>query len=145
MTCSGSDGVCGGTWALSVFSPDGRVTQAAGSESQFELPGLAPGMSEIFVHPGGLLNTVVSVTTPLVMFPRQAMTEPSDAGAQVPSTPVHTTLSSVHQLTYGLPSPASSSVVVSVAKAALFESQNNVKVEISDVSNDRAGAQFTTA
>jgi hypothetical protein len=72
MTCDGGGGICGGPWALSVFSPDGRVSQAAGLEQQFSLPQPAAGMPDVSVHPGGILNTVLPVTTPLLMFPRQA-------------------------------------------------------------------------
>lgn len=145
MTCSGSNDVCGGAWALSVFSPDGRVTQAPGLESQFELPQLVPGMSEVSVHLGGLLNTVVPVTTPLVIFPRQAIAEPLDAGSQASSVLAYSTMSAGDQPTYGVPSPASRRGIVSMVKAALSVSHTIDKTEVVEASEDRADAQSVTA
>jgi hypothetical protein len=145
MTCSGSNGVCGGAWALSVFSPDGRVTQAPGLESQFELPQLAPGMSEISVHPGGLLNTVVPVTTPLILFPRQVIAEPSHASSRVSSVPAYSTLSPRAQPAYGLPSPAGTQGTVSVVKAASSVARTDAETGIVEGDDERAGAQSITA
>lgn len=65
----GSAGSCGGPWALSLWSTDGKVAQANGPEHQFTLPQPAPGSSEVSVHTGGILFTVVPLTTALDIWP----------------------------------------------------------------------------
>lgn len=70
MTCDGGSGrFCGGIWALSLWSADGKVLQVASPEHQFTLPRPSPGSPGVAVHPGGIMMTVVPVTTALDMWP----------------------------------------------------------------------------
>jgi hypothetical protein len=70
MTCDGGTGrFCGGAWALSLWSADGKVTQVNGPEHQFTLPRPAPGSPDVSVHPGGIMLTVVPLTTALDVWP----------------------------------------------------------------------------
>ncbi|KAH8906234.1 hypothetical protein BR93DRAFT_979339 [Coniochaeta sp. PMI_546] len=70
MTCDGGTGrFCGGPWALSLWSADGKVAQVPGPQHQFSLPQPAPGSADVTVHPGGIILTVVAVTTALDIWP----------------------------------------------------------------------------
>lgn len=74
-TCDGGGadvGFCGGPWALSLWTADGKVAQADGPEDRFTLPQPAPGSSEVSVHTGGIMFTVVPLTTALDMWPPPA-------------------------------------------------------------------------
>ncbi|KAH8881641.1 WSC-domain-containing protein, partial [Thozetella sp. PMI_491] len=69
-TCSGQDSrPCGGNWSLSVWSPDGKAPIVAGPELQLSLPMPSLGQSEISVHPGGIRQIVVPVTSVVFVYP----------------------------------------------------------------------------
>ncbi|KAB5584772.1 WSC domain-containing protein [Coniochaeta sp. 2T2.1] len=70
MTCDGGgSGVCGGPWALSLYSLHGQVSQVNGPGHQFTLPQPLPGHSDVSVFAGGIAVTVVQVTTAVEIWP----------------------------------------------------------------------------
>ncbi|KAK3940029.1 WSC domain-containing protein, partial [Diplogelasinospora grovesii] len=76
--CSGdSTESCGGNWALSVWSPDGKVPMAAGPEQQFSMPTPTPGQAEMTVNRGGVRQSIVPITTPVFAWPAPAAVTPS--------------------------------------------------------------------
>lgn len=127
MTCDGGGGICGGAWALSVFSPDGRVSQGAGLEQQFSLPQPSAGMPDVSVHPGGILNTVVPVTTPLLMFPRQVLATSSSISRDV-APDIYSNQDIVSQ-------------IQALVNVALSEAHAIAETEISKVNGAVAGVQ----
>ncbi|OIW25995.1 hypothetical protein CONLIGDRAFT_684534 [Coniochaeta ligniaria NRRL 30616] len=87
MTCDGGSArFCGGAWALSLWSADGKVAQVAGPQHQFTLPQPAPGSPDVTVHPGGIMFTVVPVTTALEIWPPPVPSAVSSLSSAGPST-----------------------------------------------------------
>ena len=74
---SGNGGSCGGAWALSMWSSDGKVRIVAGPELQLALPQPAAGVSEINLHTGGVRQAVVPVTSAIYVFPMADDTVPT--------------------------------------------------------------------
>ncbi|KAJ9143931.1 hypothetical protein NKR19_g6665 [Coniochaeta hoffmannii] len=70
MTCAGGGArFCGGPWALSLWSADGKVSRENGPQRQFTVPLPAPGSPDVSVHPGGIMLTVIPLTTALDIWP----------------------------------------------------------------------------
>lgn len=89
LTCDGgSASFCGGPWALSLWSAEGKVSQANGPQHQFTLPRPAPGSPDVSVHPGGIMLTIVPLTTALDIWPPavpSAMSSAPTAGSSATS------------------------------------------------------------
>ncbi|KAK3690138.1 hypothetical protein B0T22DRAFT_188468 [Podospora appendiculata] len=70
IPCAGDAGCsCGGSWALSIWSPDRKVPMAAGPEEVFVMPTAAPGQSTLSLEIGGMRQMVVMATTPVFAWP----------------------------------------------------------------------------
>ena len=74
---SGDGGSCGGAWALSMWSPNGKIRIVAGPELQLAPPQPAAGVSEIKLHTGGVRQAVVPVTSAIFVFPMADDTMPT--------------------------------------------------------------------
>ncbi|KAK0713900.1 WSC domain-containing protein, partial [Lasiosphaeria miniovina] len=60
---------CGGNWALSVWSPDGKASRVIGPEMQFVMPTPTPGQTEMTLFVGGVRAMVMTITTDVFEFP----------------------------------------------------------------------------
>ncbi|KAK0648873.1 hypothetical protein B0T16DRAFT_122291 [Cercophora newfieldiana] len=73
--CTGdSSQFCGGTGALSIWSPDGKVRKDISPEHRFVMPTPTPGQTEMVLDTGGLRRMVVKITTPVEVWPAPAAT-----------------------------------------------------------------------
>ncbi|KAK4187469.1 hypothetical protein QBC35DRAFT_232960 [Podospora australis] len=89
--CPGAPGsMCGGDWAMSLWSDNGEVPMDFGPEEHFIEPSLAAGQTAVSVYYGGLRQTVVLVTTPVYEWPAE---EPTKIAMAVASQPYAATTS----------------------------------------------------
>ena len=112
MTCDGGSArFCGGAWALSLWSADGKVSQENGPQRQFTLPRPAPGSPDVSVHPGGIMLTVVPLTTALDMWPPPVPSTMTSALPTGSSTVTGNGTDGLLSISSGYPAPASDRAV----------------------------------
>ncbi|KAK3320174.1 hypothetical protein B0T19DRAFT_283023 [Cercophora scortea] len=101
IACAGDAGcTCGGSWALSVWSPDRKVPMAAGPEEVFVMPTVAPGQSAVSLNIGGVRQTVVMVTTPVFAWPPLDIASTTDTAvpaAAMPYAPYSSTTTTISE------------------------------------------------
>lgn len=83
MSCAGDPTnmtMCGGPWALSIWSVDGNIQQGSSPEKQFTL-----ATTSGWQHPGGVRYSKMVVTTPVYAWPPFAAFSSTGAPGSAPS------------------------------------------------------------
>ncbi len=110
MTCTGdANDICGGPYALAIYSPKGTAPEGQGPELRFTLTEPPPGVPTS-VHIGGVRQTVLPVTSAIFVFPAPPSPPPpppSPESTCISSTPTESPTGPViNPIPGGGPGPA---------------------------------------